>query len=324
VIVRIGTRGSQLALWQARTVAAGLEARGATPEIVIVKTTGDRIGEAPAAAPGVSEAGGKRLFVKEIEDALLEGRIDVAVHSTKDLPTEMPDGLAIAAILPREEPWDALVLPETRSRAAGSLDAVLQALGPTPRIGTSSVRRITQLHRLIPGATFDPIRGNVDTRLRKLDAGQHDVIVLACAGLIRLGLGERISARLPVTASIPAPGQGAVAVQITSRAAPALVTLAASLDDRVTRAAVTAERMVVQVLGGGCQTPIGALALPHGPGDLELHAAVTSFEGAELRAVAFGSLDDPSALGERVGARLLAEGAAELLEASAIEPDANV
>jgi hydroxymethylbilane synthase len=235
-------------------------------------------------------------------------------------------------VLPREEPWDALVLPEKTPHpdplpAGGeremTLEAVLQALGPTPRIGTSSVRRITQLHRLIPGGTFDPIRGNVDTRLRKLDAGQHDVIVLACAGLVRLGQGARISARLPLTVSIPSPGQGAVAVQIAASAPRELAALVATLDDRVTRAAVTAERMVVQVLGGGCQTPIGALALPHGPTDLELHAAVTSFEGTELRAVAFGALDDPAALGERVGARLLAEGAEELLDASAVEPPAE-
>lgn len=326
MIVRVGTRGSQLALWQARTVAAGLESRGATPEIVVVKTTGDRLGEAPAAAAGVSDADGKRLFVREIEEALLDGRVDVAVHSTKDMPTDMPAALTIGAVLPREEPWDALVLPmkpAPRAEPEMTLETVLEALGPAPRIGTSSVRRITQLHRLIPGATFDPIRGNVDTRLRKLDAGAHDVIILACAGLLRLDLGARISARLPVTASIPSPGQGAVAVQIAADAPRPLAALVAALDDRVTHAAVTAERMVVQVLGGGCQTPIGALALPHGAADLELHAAVTSFEGAELRAVAFGGLDDPAALGERVGARLLAEGAADLLEASAVDQDIN-
>jgi hydroxymethylbilane synthase len=319
VIVRIGTRGSQLALWQARTVADALTARGATPEIVVIKTSGDRLGEAP-----LSESGGKRLFVREIEDALLDGRVDVAVHSTKDMPTDMPGGLEIGAVLPREEPWDALVLPERANVAVHEVDQVLEWLGPAPRIGTSSVRRVTQLHRLMPGATFHPIRGNVDTRLRKLDEGQYDVIVLACAGLLRLGLGSRISARLPVTVSVPSPGQGAIAVQIARDAPPALAALIASLDDGLTRAAITAERVVIEVLGGGCQTPIGALALPHeGPESekgLELHAAVTSFEGAELRAMAFGRLDDPRELGERVGARLLAEGAAELLDASAVEP----
>ena len=327
-MVRIGTRGSQLALWQARTVATGLEALGATPEIVVIRTSGDRVGEAPAGAASVSDEGGKRLFVKEIEDALLDGRVDVAVHSTKDMPADMPVALAIGAVLPREEPWDALVLPasakaEMPPHPANALDLVLQTLGPSPRIGTSSVRRVTQLHRLLPGAVFEPIRGNVDTRLRKLDQGDHDVIVLACAGLVRLGLGARISARLPVTVSTPAPGQGAVAVQITTHASPELAALVARLDDRVTRAAITAERVVVEVLGGGCQTPIGALALPHGAADLELHAAVTSFEGVEIRAVAFGALDDPEALGRRVGARLLSEGAAELLDASAVEPDTN-
>ena len=233
----------------------------------------------------------------------------------------MPDALAIGAVLPREEPWDALVLPlSMATSSASTLDDVLGALGPAPRIGTSSVRRITQLHRLMPGATFHPIRGNLDTRLRKLDDGQHDVIVLACAGLVRLGWSSRISARLPITVSVPSPGQGAIAVQIARQAPAALASLVSSLDDAVTRAAVTAERLVIEVLGGGCQTPIGALAQPIGGGDLELQAAVTSFEGVELRAVAFGHVEDPAGLGARVGAKLLAEGAAELLDASAVEP----
>ena len=251
VTIRIGTRGSQLALWQARTVAALLEgtsaggprtreAEAVTCEIVVIKTSGDKLQDAP-----LSEAGGKRLFVREIEDALLDGRVDVAVHSAKDMPVIAVDGLTIAAVLPREEPWDAIVLPasaagaasatsgaaddaaneapnETAGDAAGdaasrvTLDALIARLrsGASLTVGTSSVRRVTQLQRVLPGATFAPIRGNLDTRLRKLDEGQYDVLVLAAAGLKRLGAGDRISARVPLDACVPAPGQGTIAVQV--------------------------------------------------------------------------------------------------------------
>jgi hydroxymethylbilane synthase len=311
--LRIGTRGSQLALWQANTVAAALHARGARTSIIVVRTSGDRLGEAP-----LSEAGGKRLFVKEIEDALLERRIEVAVHSAKDMPTEMPADLEIGAILERAEPWDALVLPVS-STPSRDLEALLARLGPAPRIGTSSVRRVTQLHRMMPGATFHPIRGNLETRLRKLDEGGFDAIVLACAGLQRLGAAHRISSRLPLTVSVPAPAQGAIAAQIRRDAPEELKSLVRALDHEPSRAAVTAERTVVQVLGGGCQTPIGALALVAAAGDLELHAAVTGFDGEELRAMGFGGMGEARALGERVGMKLLSEGAGELLDASAVE-----
>src|SRR3954454_113685 len=175
--VRLGTRGSQLALYQATTVARRLaEAGGPRCEIVIIKTSGDRLQEAPLA-----EVGGKRLFVKEIEDALARGTIDLAVHSAKDLPAVLPDGLALAAVLPREDPRDALVLP-AGARTSGIEEAVT-AMGGSPTIGTSSVRRIAQLAMLLPRARFVPMRGNVDTRLRKLDAGGFDALVLAAAGL---------------------------------------------------------------------------------------------------------------------------------------------
>jgi hydroxymethylbilane synthase len=318
--IRIGTRGSALALWQAREVARRLAAAGAASEIVVIRTTGDRLGEAPLA-----EAGGKRLFVKEIEDALLAGTIDVAVHSTKDLPVVLPDGLVMGAFLPRATPFDAIVLPARRAAVAKTLAAVSAVLGATPRIGTSSIRRITQLHRLLPGATFEAIRGNVDTRLKKLDlapadGGLYDAIVLACAGLERVGFGDRISLALPITACVPAPGQGAVGVERRLDAPAGLAAVVASLDDAATRAEVAAERIVVEILEGGCQAPIGALARAQADGTLELHAAVTSLDGDELRALAFGTMGDPLALGRKVGAQLLADGAAELLARSAVEP----
>jgi len=216
------------------------------------------------------------------------------------------------------------VLPVRQATAPKTLAGVSAALGPTPRLGTSSIRRITQLHRLLPGATFEAIRGNVDTRLKKLDlapeaGGLYDAIVLACAGLERVGFGDRISLALPITACVPAPGQGAVGVERRADAPAALASLVASLDDVATRAEVAAERIVVEILEGGCQAPIGALARAQADGTLELHAAVTSLDGDELRALAFGTMDDPLALGRKVGAQLLADGAAELLARSAVE-----
>lgn len=312
--LRIGTRGSALALWQAGEVSRRLEAIGEPSEIVVIRTSGDRLSEA-----ALSEAGGKRLFVKEIEDALLAGSIDLAVHSTKDLPVQLPDGLVMVAFLPRATPFDALVLPIRHAAVARTLEAVSETLGPTPRLGTSSIRRITQLHRLLPGATFEPIRGNVDTRLRKVDDGQYDAIVLAAAGLERLGFAHRISLPLPVVACVPAPGQGAVGVECRADAPPALAERLRALDDAATRAEVTAERVVVELLEGGCQTPIGALARVSSDGSLELHASVTSLDGDELRGIAFGSVGDPIGLGRKVAAQLLADGAADLLARSVVE-----
>ena len=178
-VLRVGTRGSQLALHQARAVASLLKERTGTDcEIVVIKTSGDRLAEAPLA-----QIGGKRLFVKEIEDALLEKTIDLAVHSSKDMPVVLPDGLEVGGVLPREEPNDAIVLPGPPPETLCSLEAIVAHLGQSPRIGTSSVRRTAQLTRILPGARFLPIRGNLDTRLRKLDAGEFDAIVLASAGL---------------------------------------------------------------------------------------------------------------------------------------------
>lgn len=317
--LRIGTRGSTLALWQANEVARRLAAIGEASEVVVIRTSGDRLSEVALADTLPVEGAVKRLFVKEIEDALLAGSIDLAVHSTKDMPVVLPEGLVMAAFLPRATPWDALVLPASHAGVPRTVEAVSAALGPTPRLGTSSIRRITQLHRVLPGATFEPIRGNVDTRLRKVDEGHYDAIVLACAGLERVGLADRISLALPVTACVPAPGQGAVGVECRADAPAALAECLRALDDAATRAEVTAERIVVEVLEGGCQSPIGALARVGPDGSLELHASVTSFEGDELRGIAFGSVSDPVRLGHKVGAQLLADGAADLLAQSVVE-----
>jgi hydroxymethylbilane synthase len=300
--LRLGSRGSQLALFQARLVAERIHAAGGPRcEIVIIKTSGDRLQEAP-----LSDVGGKRLFVKEIEDALLGGDIDLAVHSSKDMPAMLPDGLDVAAVLEREDPRDALVLPHGPEPRAQSLEP--------PRIGTGSVRRIAQLRQRFPTAEFSNVRGNVDTRLRKLDSGDYDLLVLAAAGLRRLGFGARISVSIPIEECVPAPGQGIIAIETRT-------------DDAATRAAVArvnnadasyaldAERALVTALGGGCQMPIGGIAQPVGAGELELHAVVTSLDGGRvIRYKKIGTLNNPAALGREVADELLKRGAADILK----------
>ncbi len=304
--LRIGTRGSALALWQARTVAALLETRGTAVEIVVIKTEGDRLQDAP-----LTEAGNKGLFVKEIEEALLEGRVDLAVHSAKDMPAVSPEALAIAAVLPREDSRDALVLPG--APAATAFEIATTALGPTPSIGTGSVRRIAQLAVLVPGARFQPIRGNVDTRLRKLDAGDFDAIVLASAGLRRLGLGARISAAIPHAVCIPAPGQGIVAIQIRRDDAPARRAVA-PLNDALAGASLEAERAVVAALGGGCRLPLGAVAVPSGD-ELEMRAIVASPDGGRrVTRSGRGPLARPAELGRRIAEDLAKAGAIAILD----------
>ncbi|MEP7310432.1 MAG: hydroxymethylbilane synthase [Acidobacteriota bacterium] len=304
-MLRIGTRGSQLALWQANTVAAHIAAVGGPPcSIVTIKTSGDRLQEAP-----LSEIGGKRLFVKEIEDALLGGDIDLAVHSSKDMSVVLPEGLQIAAVLPREDPLDAIVFPLTAVAALPSVDHLVAELGHSPVVGTGSVRRIAQLRRLIPGAHFTPIRGNLDTRLRKLDRREYDVLVLAAAGLLRLGLAARISMRLPATACLPAPGQGTVAIEIREGDEEVRLLLA-RIDDPQTAATLSAERALIAALGGGCQTPIGALATPIDGHELELIAVVVSPDGSRaVRGEARGPADQAAELGQRVAAQLVDQGA---------------
>jgi hydroxymethylbilane synthase len=306
--VRIGTRGSALALWQARAVASLIEASGnARPELVVIKTDGDRLQEAP-----LSEVGGKRLFVKDIEDALLAGEIDLAVHSAKDMASVLPEGLAIAAVLPREDSRDAVVLRE--SKTSRDLDDALAQLGDTPVIGTGSIRRLAQLAARLPRATFAPIRGNVDTRLRKLDSGAFDALVLAAAGLVRLGAGSRISAHIPIDICVPAPGQGIVAIE--TRADDARTTgLLHSMDDPAASMSLTAERAVVAALGGGCQLPLGAIAL-HENGGLHLHGVVASPDGSRvIRCEVEGATADPADLGRRLADDLTRAGARDILDA---------
>jgi hydroxymethylbilane synthase len=310
--LRLGTRGSQLALWQAHAVAAAVAERGGPPcRIVVIRTSGDALQDRP-----LSEAGGKRLFVKEIEDALLRNDVDLAVHSSKDMPALLPDGLAIAAVLPRENPLDAVVLP-IRDHGAlpdpASLPDLIARLGPAPNIGTSSVRRIAQLSGILKGARFGPIRGNLDTRLRKLDAGDHDAIVLAAAGLRRLGMASRITMSLPAAACVPSPGQGIVAVE-TRTNDDAVRQIVSQIDDADASVALEAERALVEALGGGCQTPIGALASTVEGGMLELVAAVAALDGSRIvRATAVGPRSDAAALGARAGRDLIAQGADVIL-----------
>ena len=293
-LVRIGTRGSALALWQANAVAALLQQQGRETELVAIRTTGDRIQDRP-----LSEAGGKGLFVKEIEDALLARAIDIAVHSAKDMSVAIPSGLAVAAVLPREDPRDALVLRQgyTLSSAA--------------RIGTGSVRRSAQLSSRMSDARFLPIRGNVDTRLRKLDAGEFDALVLAVAGLTRLGYAARISEAIAAEDCIPAPGQGIIAIE--TRTADADDPVWSTIDDPAAAAAFDAERAVVEALGGGCQLPLGAIAL-HEEGALVVHGIVITPDGRRrARRSVRGSTSEPAALGRRLAAELADAGAIDIL-----------
>jgi hydroxymethylbilane synthase len=309
VQLKIGTRGSELARWQANTVARLLRERaGAECEIVIIRTTGDRLSEAK-----LSQIGGKRLFVKEIEDALLAGEVHLAVHSSKDMPAVLPDGLAIGAVLPREDPRDAIVLARP-VEVPLSVEDVVRELGREPRIGTSSVRRVAQLTRLFPGAEFLPIRGNLDTRLRKLDAGDYDAIVLAAAGLRRLQQGARISAFLPADRCVPAPGQGIIAVEIRDGDT-ALATAVERINDVRSGLALAAERAVVRRLGGGCQMPIGAHAVID---DLAItvQAIVVTPDGSRAAMAEInGRADEPEAAGDAAAEMLLSRGAGEILEA---------
>jgi hydroxymethylbilane synthase len=312
VDLRLGTRGSQLALWQAEAVAAAIaRATGRHCRLVVIRTTGDRSQSAP-----VSDVGGKRSFVKEIEDALLQGTIDLAVHSSKDLPAELPTGLDLAGVLPREDPRDAVVLSASTVREhgpIGSFEELKRMLVDSPTLGTGSVRRVAQLTPLVPGARFAPIRGNLDTRLRKLDEGQYDGLILAVAGLRRLGFAQRVSYALPVERCIPAPGQGIVAVEIrgddeATRKAVEVMT------DRDTADALAAERALVAALGGGCRLPVGALATSVEGEALHLTAVVVTLDGSRaVHAEARGTAGEASALGQRVADDLLSRGAAAIL-----------
>jgi hydroxymethylbilane synthase len=273
-------------------------AGGPACDIVVIKTSGDRLQEAP-----LSEIGGKRLFVKEIEDALISHDIDLAVHSSKDMPAVLPDGLEVGAVLEREDPRDALVLPD---RPASSVDR-------PPRIGTGSVRRIAQLRQRFPTAEFVTVRGNLDTRLRKLDSGDYDLLVLAAAGLRRLGFGARISVSLAIEECVPAPGQGIIAIEIRADDA-ATREAVARVNNPQASCALDAERALVTALGGGCQMPIGGIAVPTGAHGLELHAVVASLDGTRvIRYKKVGTRTDGAALGHEVAEELLKQGAADVL-----------
>lgn len=298
--LRIGTRGSALALWQARTVAAALERAGTAVELVTITTRGDARQDAPLAA-----IGGKGVFVTEIHDAMRRGDIDVAVHSAKDMAAVSPDGLTIAAVLPREDPRDTFVFP------VGSPQGPRDTSGMAV-IGTGSPRRIAQLRLSYPSARFEPIRGNVDTRLRKLDAGEVDALVLACAGLRRLGLADRISQPLPVDGCVPAPGQGIIAIEVREEDARAREVVAA-LNDATSRAALAAEQAVVAALGGGCQLPLGAFATV-ADGGIHVRAVAASLDGTRtVHAHATGAEADAAGTGARVAQDLASRGAMELL-----------
>jgi hydroxymethylbilane synthase len=293
-MLTIGSRGSQLALWQANWIRARLEALGESCRIEIIKTTGDKITDVPLA-----KVGGKGLFTKEIEEALLDGRVDLAVHSMKDLPTELPAGLTLAAVPAREDPRDALV------------GRKLADLPPGARVGTGSLRRVAQLRAMRPDLAVESIRGNLDTRLRKLSEGQYDALVLAAAGLKRLGWEDRISEYLDEMC--PAVGQGALAVETRDDRGPAWQACN-RLDDPGTRAAVVAERAVLSALGGGCQVPIGAHARIE-DGLLRLRAIVISPDASSvIRRETCGPAAEALAIGERVGRELLDSGGRQILE----------
>ena len=306
--LRLGSRGSELALFQARLVAERIRLAGGPPtEIVVIKTSGDRLQEAP-----LSAIGGKRLFVKEIEDALLGGEVDLAVHSSKDMPAVLPDGLQIGAVLEREDPRDALVMPDRPSSIVHRPSSIPD-LPAGAKIGTGSVRRIAQLRTVLPTASFVNVRGNLDTRLRKLDAGEYDMLVLAAAGLRRLGYSSRISAIVPPEQCVPAPGQGIIAVEMRGGDQRALAAVG-RINDGDAAASLEAERALVAALGGGCQMPIGGLATATAPDRLELHAIVASLDGARvIRYKKEGMRANAAGLGREVAERLLASGADAIL-----------
>jgi len=298
--LRIGTRGSPLALWQSRSMArALLEATGIEPEIVIIKTFGDKFQQTI-----FSEMGTKGVFIMELEDALLDERVDLAVHSMKDVPTELPEGLTIAAIGKREDVRDALL---------STSGATLESLPQGARIGTSSLRRQSQLLHVRRDLRMLELRGNVDTRIEKLRRGDYDAIVLAKAGLDRLGLSGNITQALPLDVSLPAAGQGAIGIE--ARAADAgTMRILSALNDEATRCAVVAERAALAGLGGGCQVPIGAWGRIEN-GKLALDVVVLSPDGTErLSEKDSGAPAEAEAIGLRVAQKLRERGAKALLD----------
>jgi len=302
--VVIATRESRLALWQAEHVrsllSAGLSEGAVT--LLGMTTQGDQILDR-----ALHEVGGKGLFTKELETALMDGRADLAVHSLKDVPMQLPDGFSLAAILPREDPRDAFVSPAYAS---------FEALPVGAKIGTSSLRRASLLRARFPHCEVLPLRGNLDTRLAKLDRGEFDAIVLAAAGLKRLGLAERIRAVIPPVDSLPAPGQGALGVEIRSDRHD-MAAMLSRLEDRDTRLAVTAERAVSRALGGSCRVPLAAFATREASGGLRLEALVASINGSRIARVVLETPEETlaaaEALGEQAALALRDQGAEAIL-----------
>ncbi|MGA9352962.1 MAG: hydroxymethylbilane synthase [Terriglobales bacterium] len=295
--LRIGSRGSQLALWQAHHISDLLRAQGHTMELEIIKTTGDKIIDV-----ALAKVGTKGMFTKEIEEALLDNRVDLAVHSLKDLPTELDGDFEIAAVTTRENPHDVFCSVKFAS---------IGALSQGANVGTSSLRRQAQLKAIRPDLNIHPLRGNVDTRLLKLEAGEYDAIILAAAGLNRLGKTQLIKQIIPAEIMTPAAGQGALGIEIR-RGDNKTRELLSFLDDPAARATTTAERAMLNKLGGGCQVPIGALAEMRGS-TIYLNGLVADPDGTKiLREQRDGT--DPVRLGEEVGDALLRRGGDVILE----------
>jgi hydroxymethylbilane synthase len=296
--LRIGSRGSILARWQAEFVRKQLfQLTGVEAEIIIIKTSGDKMQQQP-----LTQLGGKGIFIKELEEALLEGAIDLAVHSVKDIPTETPGRLHFPAVCRRDDVRDCLV---------SHTGTMLANLKQGARVGTGSLRRQAQLRHYRPDLDFRELRGNVDTRLRKVESGEYDAIVLSKAGLDRLGWSQKITEPISTDISLPAVGQGAIAIQsrVSDRDADEFLS---KLDDMETRTAIIAERALLSALQGGCQVPLGAWARME-RGELVMEAVVCSVDGAQyVREKATAPPDQAAQLGEHL-ARMLAEGGARTI-----------
>ncbi len=296
-MIVIGSRGSQLALWQSRWVESRLTELGQTCRIEIIKTTGDKITDVPLAKVGT-----KGLFTKEIEDALLASAVDVAVHSLKDMPTELPQGLTLQAVPEREDVRDAMIGRKLDDLPAGA------------RVGTSSLRRSAQLRAVRPDLVIETIRGNLDTRLRKLDEGQFDAIVLAAAGLRRLGWAHRITELLPEEIVCPAVGQGALAIETRDDDGTG-ARFARQLNHDETRTSIEAERALLATLGGGCQVPIGAYA-KIGGGRIFLRGVIAAPDGGRvIKGSREGAVSDAARIGADLAQELLGKGGRAILEA---------
>ncbi len=295
----IGSRGSKLALWQSNHIKDRLEALTGLPvEIKVIRTTGDKILDVPLA-----KVGGKGLFTKEIEVELADGRVDLAVHSMKDVPTELPEGLVIAAMPPRADPRDAIVSGERYD---------LESLPQAARVGTSSLRRCSQLRALRPDVVIVDVRGNLDTRMRKAETGELDAVILAAAGITRMGWADRITHYIEADQMVSAVGQGAIGIEVRADDA-FMADVMTRIADPETMACVTAERVVMRTLEGGCQVPIGAYARIVGR-HMHMDAVVGSVDGATIIRYALeGEATEPEMLGAAMVDRLLDLGAGEVL-----------